>query len=117
MSSLIHPTAIIAPSAQLGKGVSVGPYAIIGDDVVIGDNCSIHAQAHVEQYTRMGRNNTIHSFALVGGVPQDLKFAGEASVLEIGDNNTIREFATLHRGTEDKACSSSAGKTRSPSDV
>lgn len=100
MSSLIHPTAIIAPSAQLGKGVSVGPYAIIGDDVVIGDNCSIHAQAHVEQYTRMGRNNTIHSFALVGGVPQDLKFAGEASVLEVGDNNTIREFATLHRGTE-----------------
>lgn len=100
MSSFVHPTAIVSQSAQLGEGVHVGPFAIIEDDVVIGDNCSIHAQAQIKQYTRMGRNNTIHSFALVGGIPQDLKFQGEASALEIGDNNTIREFATVHRGTD-----------------
>lgn len=100
MSSLIHPTAIVAPSAQLGDEVSVGAYAIIEDDVVIGDNCTIHAQAQIKQYTRMGNGNAVHSFAIVGGTPQDLKFHGEVSAMVIGDNNTIREFATLHRGTE-----------------
>lgn len=109
MSSLIHPTAIIASSAQLGEGVSVGPYAIIEEDVVIGDNCAIHAHAQVKQYTRMGKGNTIHSFAIVGGTPQDLKFHGEVSAMEIGDNNTIREFATLHRGTEGGGCLTSIG--------
>lgn len=73
---------------------------MIEDDVVIGDGSNIHGFASVKQYTRMGKNNTVHSYALVGGVPQDLKFAGETSYLEIGDNNNIREFCTLHRGTE-----------------
>lgn len=100
MSALIHPTAIIAPSARLGEGVSVGPYAIVEDDVAIGDKSVVHAHAQIKQYTRMGKGNTVHSFAIVGGTPQDLKFHGEVSAMEIGDNNTIREFATLHRGTE-----------------
>lgn len=98
--SSIHPTAFVSPKANLGKNVSIGPCALIEDDVEIGDDCTIHAFASVQQYTKMGKGNTIHSYALVGGVPQDLKFGGEISYLEIGDNNTIREYATLHRGTE-----------------
>lgn len=98
--SLIHPSAFISATARLGEGVSVGPCAVIEDDVIIGDGCQVHAFASVKQYTRMGKNNVIHSYAMVGGIPQDLKFSGEVSWLEIGDNNNIREFATLHRGTE-----------------
>jgi len=100
VSASIHPSAFVAPGAELGNDVSVGPCAVIEDNVVIGDGCEIHAFASVKQYTKMGRGNVIHSYALVGGTPQDLKFAGEVSALEIGDNNQIREFASLHRGTE-----------------
>ncbi|MDL2267465.1 acyl-ACP--UDP-N-acetylglucosamine O-acyltransferase [Desulfovibrio sp. OttesenSCG-928-G15] len=100
MSAAIHPSAFVSAKAELGSNVSVGPCAVIEDDVIIGDNTQIHAFASIKQYTRMGKGNTVHSYALVGGVPQDLKFAGEASWLEIGDNNSIREFTTLHRGTE-----------------
>ena len=100
MSVSIHPSAFISPTAQLGENVSVGPCAVIEDDTVIGDNCEIHAFASIKQYTRMGAKNIIHSYAMVGGIPQDLKFAGEVSYLEIGDNNSVREFSTLHRGTE-----------------
>ncbi len=96
----IHSTAIIAPSAVIGKDVVIGPYAIIEDDVVIGDRCKIDANASIKQYTKMGTDNHIHSFALVGGIPQDLKFHGEVSHLEMGNNNSVREFATIHRGTE-----------------
>lgn len=100
MSAAIHPSAFVSPGASLGANVSVGPCAMIEDDVVIGDDCQVHAFASVKQYTRMGRGNIVHSYAMVGGIPQDLKFAGEVSHLEIGDNNNIREFSTLHRGTE-----------------
>lgn len=100
MSVAIHPSAFVSEKARLGRDVSVGPCAIIEDDVVIGDNCQVHAFASVKQYTEMGANNVIHSYAMVGGIPQDLKFQGEVSYLRIGDNNNIREFATLHRGTE-----------------
>lgn len=100
MNAAIHPSAFVSPKAELGNNVTVGPCAVIEDDVVIGDNCAVHAFASVKQYTRMGNNNTVHSYAMVGGIPQDLKFAGEPSTLEIGDNNQIREFSTLHRGTE-----------------
>ena len=100
MTALIHPSAFVSPAARIGDNVNIGPCAVIEDDVEIGDNCSIHAFASVKQHTRMGKGNVIHSYALVGGIPQDLKFAGEVSYLELGDNNTIREFATLHRGTE-----------------
>lgn len=100
MSASIHPSAFVSPKAELGRNVSVGPCAVIEDDVIIGDDCQIHAFASIKRYTRMGQGNIVHSYALVGGEPQDLKFAGEVSWLEIGDNNKIREFSTLHRGTE-----------------
>ncbi|MDR2488383.1 MAG: acyl-ACP--UDP-N-acetylglucosamine O-acyltransferase [Desulfovibrio sp.] len=100
MTASIHPSAFVSPKAELGRDVSVGPCALIEDDVVIGDGCAIHAFASIKRYTSMGSGNTVHSHAVVGGLPQDLKFAGEVSRLEIGDNNTIREFASLHRGTD-----------------
>jgi UDP-N-acetylglucosamine acyltransferase len=73
---------------------------MIGDNVIIGEGSQIDGFASIRPYTRMGRNNHIFSYAMVGEVPQDLKFHGEVSWLEIGDNNKIREFSTLHRGTE-----------------
>lgn len=99
MSGSIHPSAFVSSKAELGGTVCVGPCAVIEDDVVIGDNCEIHAFASVKRHTRMGTGNIVHPYALVGGEPQDLKFAGEPSVLEIGNNNKIREFSSLHRGT------------------
>ena len=99
MSPQVHPSAFVAPSAVLGKGVIVGPCAVIEDDVVVGDNCRIDAFASVKRYTSLGPDCHIHSYALVGGEPQDLKFAGEVSRLEMGAGNVVREFANLHRGT------------------
>jgi UDP-N-acetylglucosamine acyltransferase len=99
VSRAVHPSAFVSPGAVLGENVSVGPCAVIEEDVVIGDSCQVHAFASIKRYTRMGKGNIIHSYAAVGGTPQDLKFAGEVSYLEIGDHNSIREFATLHRGT------------------
>lgn len=96
----IHSTTIVAPSAQIGIDVIIGPYSIIEDDVVIGDRTFIESHAVIRQYTKLGTDNYIFSHAMVGGIPQDLKFAGEKTWLEIGNHNNIREFATLHRGTE-----------------
>ena len=100
MASDIHASAVIAPTAELADKVIIGPCAVIEDNVVIGEGTRVDAFASVKRYTRLGRNNHIHSYASVGGEPQDLKFHGEESWLEIGDNNTIREYATLNRGTE-----------------
>lgn len=100
MGVLVHPTAVVDPAAELGEDVRVGPYAVIESDVRIGAGSVVDSHAVIKRYTSMGRNNHIHSHALVGGEPQDLKFAGEVSRLELGDGNNIREFATLHRGTE-----------------
>ena len=100
MAVTIHPTASVAPEAELADGVVVGHCAVVAGNVVIGAGTLVDAFASVQPYTRMGRNNHIHSYALVGGIPQDLKFRGEKSWLDMGDNNTVREFATLHRGTE-----------------
>ena len=99
MSTGIHPTAIIAPDAALAEDVQVGPYAVIGEGVVIGRGTRIGAHAVIHGPTRIGADNVIHSFASVGDAPQDKKYAGEATHLEIGDRNVIREFATLNRGT------------------
>ena len=95
----IHPSAFVSDRATIGNNVTIGACAMIEEDVVIGDGCTIGAFASILRYTRMGKGNAIHSYALVGGIPQDLKYNGEVSALEIGDNNTIREFSTLHRGT------------------
>lgn len=100
MTTRVHPTAVVDPSAELADRVSVGPYAVIGADVVIGSETEVGAAAQIQGPTTIGARNRIFGHACVGFEPQDLKFSGERSHLQIGDGNTIREFATLHRGTE-----------------
>ncbi len=96
---LIDPTAQVDPSATLGSNVRIGPYAIIGPNVTLGDDCEVGPHATVFGPTRIGRGTRIFQFASVGAEPQDKKFAGEDTRLEIGDRNTIREFVTINRGT------------------
>ena len=96
---MIHSSAIIHPGAKLGAGVTVGPYSIIGEHVEIGDNTSIGAHVVISGHTRIGSNNRIFQFNSIGEVPQDKKYAGEPTRLEIGDRNTIREFCTFNVGT------------------
>ena len=96
---MIHPTAIVDPSARLGKKVEIGPFTIIGPQVRIGDGCKIGGHVVIARNTRMGRNNRVFQFASVGEDPQDKKYDGEETWLEIGDENVIREYATIHRGT------------------
>lgn len=97
---MIHSTAIIHPGARLGKGVAIGPYAVIGEEVVIGDGTTVGPHAVIEGWTEIGRDNRIFQFASVGAIPQDLKYHGERTCLRLGDRNTVREFVTLHLGTE-----------------
>ncbi len=99
MTSLIHSTAIIDPSAELDSTVKVGAYSRIGPDVQIGAQTEIASHCVIDKHTRMGRGNKIYQFASIGADPQDKKYAGEPTRLEIGDDNTIREFVTLNRGT------------------
>jgi UDP-N-acetylglucosamine acyltransferase len=96
---MIHPTAHIDPSARIGSNVSVGAFSVIGADVEIGDGCRIGSHVVIEGPTVMGRENSIHSFAAIGGAPQDKKYAGEPTRLVIGDRNTFREYCTINRGT------------------
>jgi UDP-N-acetylglucosamine acyltransferase len=96
---LIHPTAIIDESAKLGAGVSIGPYCVIGRDVEIGEGTWIGPHVVVNGPTRIGRDNRIFQFNSIGDIPQDKKYEGEVSSLEIGDRNTIREYCTFNRGT------------------
>jgi UDP-N-acetylglucosamine acyltransferase len=96
---MIHPSAIVHPGARLGEGVQVGPFATIGEHVEIGAGTTIGAHAVVTGHTRIGRDNRIFPFACVGEAPQDKKFAGEPTVLEMGDRNHVREYCTLHTGT------------------
>src|SRR5579883_2971105 len=93
----IHPTAQVSPRATLGEGVSVGAFAVIEDDVEIGADCEIMAHAVIKKYTALGARNRIFEHAVIGGEPQDVKYKNEASRLVIGDDNLIREFATIHR--------------------
>ena len=95
----IHPTAIVHAGARLGAGVEVGPYSVIGEHVEVGDNTWIGSHVVIGGHTRIGRDNRIFQFCSVGEVPQDKKYAGEPTRLEIGDRNTIREFCTLNTGT------------------
>ena len=99
MAGNIHPAALVAPEAELGDGVEVGAYAVIGPGVVIGANTRIRAHAVLEGPTRLGADNEVFPFASVGSAPQDKKYKGEPTRLEIGDRNVIRECVTLNRGT------------------
>ncbi len=100
---MIHPSAIVDPQARIGSGVSIGAYSIIGADVEIGEGTTIGPHVVIEGPTRIGRENRIWQFASLGAAPQDKKFHGERSRLEIGDRNVIREFVTFNRGTADDA--------------
>jgi UDP-N-acetylglucosamine acyltransferase len=95
----IDPSAIVDPSARIGRGTVVGPHATIGARVMIGDGCRIGANAVVDGWTEIGDGTEIYPFASIGLVPQDLKFKGEETKLEIGRQNVFREFVTIHRGT------------------
>jgi UDP-N-acetylglucosamine acyltransferase len=95
----IHPTAIVDPRAGIADDVEIGPYAIIGEHVEIGQGCRIGPHTVITGATRIGRNNQIYPFVSLGEAPQDKKYGGEATRLEIGDNNTVREFCTFNRGT------------------
>lgn len=100
MSNKIHPTAMVGAKAQLADDVAVGPYAVIGDNAKIGAGTIIDSFAQVLGHTEVGKNCHIFSYAMVGSIPQDLKYKGERSYLIIGDNNRIREFVTINPGTE-----------------
>ena len=96
---MIHPTAIVDPAAKIGVNVEIGAYAIVGPHVEIGDNTQIGPHTIIKGHTRIGRDNRIFQFCSLGEIPQDKKYAGEPTRLEIGDRNTIREFCTFNLGT------------------
>lgn len=96
----IHPSAVVSPGAVLGDGTSVGPYTVIGPNVVLGKGNRVGSHVVIEGNTRIGDENNIFQFASVGSRPQDLKYHGEPSTLEIGNRNIIREYVTLQPGTE-----------------
>ena len=97
--SQIHPTALISPSATIDETAFIGPYCIVGDEVSIGAHTILHRHVVVTRLTRIGAYNQFYQFASIGEDPQDLKYAGERTWLEIGDHNVIREACSLHRGT------------------
>ena len=97
----VHPTAIIHPQAQVPGSVTVGPYSVIGEGVELGEDCEVMSHVVIEGPTRIGKGNRIFPYAAVGLACQDLKYRGEPTRLEVGADNVLREFVTLHRGTAD----------------
>jgi UDP-N-acetylglucosamine acyltransferase len=95
----IDRTALVHSTAQIGEGTTIGPHATIGPHVVLGENCEIGASAVIDGWTTIGDETQVYPFASIGQIPQDLKFRGEQSRLEIGKRNIFREFVTIHRGT------------------
>ncbi len=98
-SATVHPTAIVDSRAQIGAEVSIGPYSLIGPDVVIGARTRIAGHVVIEGHTSLGNDNSVYQFASLGSAPQDMKYAGEPTRLEIGSHNLIREFCSLNTGT------------------
>lgn len=97
----IHPTAIVSPRARIAVDARIGPYAIIENDVSVGEACEIGAHAVIKRFTQLGRGNRVYEHAVLGVEPQDVKFRNESSRLVIGDDNLIREYATLHRASSE----------------
>ena len=95
----IHPTAIVDPAAQIPASCNIGPFCIVGDEVEMGENCELLSHVVLKGPTKMGSANRVFPFTTLGLEPQDLKFKGEKTRLEIGDHNVIRESVTIHRGT------------------
>ena len=99
MTARIHPTAIVSDDAQLGADVEIGPYVIVGEGCTIGDGCVIAPRAMLERNVILGARVKVGAGSILGGDPQDLKFGGEHTTVEIGDDTTIREYSTINRGT------------------
>jgi UDP-N-acetylglucosamine acyltransferase len=97
----VHPTAIVHPWARIGSGVKIGPYSVIGEHVELGDGCVVGPNVLIEGRTTIGRNNAFYHGASIGTPPQDLKYSGEVSYLEIGNDNTFREFTTVNVATNE----------------
>lgn len=98
----ISPLAVVHPEAKIGQNTSIGPFTVVDKDVVIGDNCKIYPHVTIMDGSRIGNNCSIFPGAVIAGVPQDLKFKGESTTAEIGDNTTLRECVTVNRGTASK---------------
>jgi UDP-N-acetylglucosamine acyltransferase len=99
MTTSIHPTAIIAPGARLAQGVRVDAYSIVGEHVEVGEGCIIGPHCVIDGHTTIGPNNHFYRYCSIGGIPQDKKYRGEATRLDIGQGNTFREFVTVNTGT------------------
>ena len=102
MATQIDPRAVVSPHAELGENVTVGPFTIIEENVTIGPGTRVGSHAVIASGTRVGKDCTVYPGAVLGTIPQDLKFHGEATTLEVGDGTVVREYATLNRGTEDR---------------
>ena len=100
MTNYIHPTAVVYPGAKLGDNVKIGPYSVVGEHVLLADGVELKSHVVVDGRTTIGKNTVIYPFAAIGQIPQDLKFHGEESRLEVGENNQIREYVTMHAGTQ-----------------
>jgi UDP-N-acetylglucosamine acyltransferase len=99
MSVTVHPTAIVHPGARIGDGTEIGAFAIIGENCAIGDNCAVGARAILERNVTLANNVKVGVGSVLGGDPQDLKYKGEHTTVEIGEGTTIREYTTINRGT------------------
>ncbi|WP_457644224.1 acyl-ACP--UDP-N-acetylglucosamine O-acyltransferase [Persephonella sp.] len=99
MSVEIHPTSIVSPKAKLGVNVKIGPFCIVEEDVEIGDNTELISHVSVKKYTTIGSNCKIYEGSVIGGIPQHLGFKNEETYVKIGNNVTVREYVTIHRGT------------------
>src|ERR1700759_374479 len=95
----IHPTSIVAEGAVVPASCRIGPFCTVGPNVVLGEDCELVSHVVLDGHTTLGKDNRIFSFACAGVAPQDLKYAGEPTRVEIGDGNTIREYVTISRGT------------------
>ena len=108
-TGLVHPTAVVHPGARVAAGVRVGPYCVIGEEVEIEDGCDFMAHVYLEGPLRIGPGNKFFPYSSIGVIPQDMKFHGERTETIIGQENTFREFVTVHRGTEGGGGVSSIG--------
>ncbi len=106
----IHPTAVVDPKAKLGSGGRIGPFCVVGGDVELGDGVILHSHVVVEGRSKIGDRCQVFPFASLGHQPQDLKYKGEPSTLEIGPENTIREYVTINPGTEGGAMVTRVGR-------
>lgn len=98
-NSVIHPMAFVHPEAKIGNNVQIGPFCVIGPNVEIGDDCIFHSNVVVDGHTKIGKGNKFFQFGSIGAPPQDNSYKGEPTETIIGDNNTFREYVSIHRGT------------------